>query len=58
MKDNIAITVQTANGKFRRVYIIETEFGGYDEINGKVNQIVNREFPVIGTVITSSWSYV
>ena len=56
MKDNIAITVTTANGKFRKLYKIVTEFGGYDEIVEQVNKIVEREF-YTSSITKTTWSY-
>ena len=64
MKESVAIVVNASrNGdeikRYRKVVTIETEFGGYHEVNAAVNKVVNKDFP-FGTyaIVTSSWNYV
>jgi len=55
LKEKVQITVTSNNKKFAKVYTIESD-GSFRMVEGKVNAIVNREWP-IGTVQTVSWNY-
>ena len=55
-KETVKITVTSNNKKFVKIYTIESD-GSFHMVEGKVNAIVNREWP-IGTVQYVSWNYI
>jgi hypothetical protein len=55
-KETVKITVTSNNKKFAKIYTIESD-GSSHMVEGKVNAIVNREWP-IGTVQYVSWNYI
>jgi len=55
LKEKVKITVTSNNKKFTKIYTIESD-GSFRMVEGKVNAIVNREWP-IGTVQNVSWNY-